>query len=688
MKRASIFIMTLMMAATGLTLGARVATAQLPGQVLAKVDPKLLTYLNLHLNAKTPVVITYDHMPGASDFNQLRGLGINKGFACRRLPMVIADMNLVQLVGLRTRTGVRSIWANRLMKPLTNAARPFIGVNAMTADQEVKQHNATTPGFPISGNNVGIGYVDTGIDATSADLPMGSKVAQNVIQPLAQGVVSDAGLLLGVGVSISDMIADTGFVPPIYVENAPMSDIESGHGSFGAGVAAGLGTASGGFYGGVARGARLVGVNSGTDLGLPLVAIIGAYDYLLVHQWDYNIRVINNSWGSSLADTELDPANPVNVATRAAHDLNIVVVFAAGNAGTAADAINPYSTMAWTISVAAGEKQGLGTPADFSSRGVNNGGNPDVAGMPANPSAPPNLRPDITGSGVDIKSVRSHGAGLVNLIGTVPLLGNDLTTIPPAFLPYYTTSQGTSFSCPQVSGVVALLLEARPTLTPDEVVTLLRQTATPMPYEQSVVGAGYVDAHNAVRAALGLSAVAHPADLFPHGNGPQIADVAADQFGTGAQDILSAQYSYDAANQQIVYRLTLADLSSTTTNMAWLQESDFKLPGDPNAPTTTLYVSTSIDATGAVSFQYGKIVVENNVRNQTDLGTADAGEISGNQIIIRLALARVNDAVGFNVVGATSTSTQALAQVLVGAQGTGLLLAADSASGSDFQVSP
>lgn len=688
MRRATTFILILAIAAACLMIGANAATGQLPGLVQAKVDPKLITYLNAHLNARTPVVITYDHTPGANDFNQLRSIGISKGFACQRLPMVIADINIVQLAALKTRTGVRSIWANRLMKPLTNAARPFIGVNAMTADQEIKAHNTGNPGFPISGSGIGIGYVDTGIDATSADLPLGTKVAQNVIQPLAQGVVSDAGLVLGVGVSISDMIADTGFVPPIYVENVPFSDMESGHGSFGAGVAAGLGTSSGGFYGGVARGARLVGVNSGTDLGLPLVAIIGAYDYLLVHQWDYNIRVINNSWGGSLADTELDPANPINVATRTAHDLNITVVFAAGNAGTAADAINPYSTMAWTISVAAGEKQGLGTPADFSSRGVDNGSNPDVAGMPANPNAPPNLRPDITGSGVDIKSVRSHGAGLVNTIGTVPLIGNDLTTIPPAYLPYYTTSQGTSFSCPQVSGVVALMLEAKPTLTPDEVVTILRQTATPMPYEQKVVGAGYVDAHNAVRAVMGLSTVAHPANLFPSGTGPQIVDVADDKFGTGAQDILSAQYSYDVANQQIVYTMTLADLSTTTTNMEWLQESDFKLPGDPNAPTTTLYVSTAIDGAGTQTFSYGTIVLQNNVRNQTDLGAADAGVISGNQIIIRLSLAKVNAAVGFNVVGTTSTSTQAIAQLLIGAQGTGLLLAADSAAGSDFQVTP
>ena len=58
------------------------------------------------------------------------------------------------------------------------------------------------------------------------------------------------------------------------------------------------------------------------------------------------------------------------------------------------------------------------------------------------------------------------------------------------------------------------MIEANPLLTPDDVVTILRQTANPMPYDERVVGAGYVDAHNAVRAAMSLSAVPHPFKLF------------------------------------------------------------------------------------------------------------------------------------------------------------------------------
>jgi serine protease AprX len=658
--------------------GASAATA-------VKVDSQLTQFFATHApGATVPVVITYRQKPGASEFSRLQLAGITEGFATRELPMVISDMNAAQLSAVSSQPGVVSVYANQMLTPFTNVSRPFIGVPQMMADTEVTKRNTGNPGFPVSGRGIGIGYVDTGIDATHADLAYGKKTVQNVIQPLSETVVSDAGLVGAPRVSIGDLVNGTGFVPPIYVENQQMSDVESGHGTFGSAVAAGTGQQSGGFYGGVARGAHLVGVNSGNELGLPLVGIIGAYDYLLANQYAYNIRVINNSWGSGLSAGGLDPNNPINVATRNCHDRNITVVFAAGNAGDTKTAINPYSTMPWTISVAAGEKQGLGSPADFSSRGVDNGTGADVAGMPADPAAPPNLRPDITAPGVDIKSARLRGAGLTNTLGTVPLVGNDLTTIPPAYLPYYTTSQGTSFACPHVTGVVALMIEANPLLTPDDVVTILRQTANPMPYEQRVVGAGYVDAHNAVRAAMSLAAVAHPFNLIPADGGPEIVDPAGDQFGTDAQDIRTVDFAYDAAKNQIVYTLTLTDASQRTQDNIWTINSNFG--------GVTVFVSASVTETGAMSYEYGHFTKIGNTTNQSADGTPDSGQVVGNQIVIRLAVDKINAVVdtvsnqtGTNIVGTTSKNTAAKAQILIGTSLTGgLLLNSDSATGKDF----
>lgn len=662
-------------------------TAVVPGVIgnSAQVDPLIVNYLNSQSpTTRAPVVITYGSMPSVSEIGRLQSVGILKGIVLRQLPMIIVPVNAAQLALVKTQPGVRSIWANRIMKPFTNESRRFIGASQLLDDRDVQRANSQNPGMPISGRGIGIGYIDTGIDATHADLQYGTKTVQNVIQPQSETTVGDGGLLIGVGINIFDEVyAATGFNPPIYLENQPHSDVESGHGTHGAAVAAGTGVQSGGFYGGVAPGAKLIGLNAGNELGLPLVSILRAYDYLLVNQFAYNVRVINNSWGSSLSTAAISPDDPINVATREAHDRNIVVVFAAGNAGNVPNAINPYSTMPWTISVAAGEKRGLGTPASFSSRGVNNGDGTDVAGQPADPDARPNLRPDITAPGVDIKSARMKGVGLTNTIGAVPLFvgANDLTTIPPAFLPYYTTSQGTSFACPHVSGVVALMLEANPTLTPDGVVSMLRATANPMPYEQRIVGAGYVDAHNAVRRVLGLTPVHRPASLFPviDPNAPLITDVTGDAFGSDAQDIVSGDFEYDATTNQIVYTLELVDLSVQTPNMRWTMTSTFGA--------TDIFVTASVDE-AATTFEYGRITtLATGTRNQETIGAADSGVILGNKIIIRVSLDKVNTAIGFNALGTTSSNTQAQAQILLGTSASGgLLLNSDTASGSDFRV--
>ena len=628
------------------------------------IDKLLNTQINAAPVSLTPVVITFDHKVGNSDFLMLKSLGISGGRYLNQLPMVLTSINKAQFSALLTKSGIRSLYANRTFKLLDTQSREISGVNALVRDAEV---TAINQGLPVSGKNIGIAYVDTGIDATHPDLQLGQNVIQNVYFATADLPIEPPA----------------GFLPVVPVENTPITDVEGGHGTFGSGVAAGTGAASGGLYAGMAPGAKLIGIRAGNDVGLTTYAIVQAMDYTLVNQFRYNIRVCNNSWGTTLADNPYDPNDPINTATRTMHDRNITVVFAAGNDGDAPDMINPFSVAPWVISVAAGQKEGLGTPADFSSRGNDNGTGSDTAGQPADPNTPPNLRPDITGSGVDIKSTRSKGPGVTNIAGTLPIFvgANDLSTIPPAFLPYYTTSQGTSFSTPQVSGIVALIMEANPLLTPDEVVTLLRQTATPMPYEQRVVGSGYVDAHNAVRVAESLAMAAHPANLFPSNdpNAPQIVDPADDQLGTTAQDIREAYFKYDAATNQIVYRLKVSDASVQTPNMRWTLTSSFGQ--------TQVYVTASVDET-ATTYEYGHITtLATGTQNQETLGAADSGEIAGNQITIRLSLDKVNAAAGNNVLNTTSTSTRADAQILIGSSLTGgLLLNSDQATGSDFFV--
>src|SRR6478735_1605787 len=67
----------------------------------------------------------------------------------------------------------------------------------------------------------------------------------------------------------------------------------------------------------------------------------------------------------------------------------------------------------------------------------------------------------------------------------------------------YALYNGTSMATPHVSGVVALMLSVKPTLTPDQVLSILQSTARPFPATCSQCGSGIVNASAAVDAAIG-----------------------------------------------------------------------------------------------------------------------------------------------------------------------------------------
>ena len=67
----------------------------------------------------------------------------------------------------------------------------------------------------------------------------------------------------------------------------------------------------------------------------------------------------------------------------------------------------------------------------------------------------------------------------------------------------YALYNGTSMATPHVAGVVALMLSAKSTLTPDQVTSILQSTARAFPATCSQCGSGIVNANAAVDAALG-----------------------------------------------------------------------------------------------------------------------------------------------------------------------------------------
>jgi len=402
----------------------------------AKVEPALLSLARL---APADAVVTFHRQPLAADLAAIRATGVSAR-PFRALPMVAVRGTAAQIDALARLPGVRSIYSNRRLAYLLNGSVPFVGAERVWSE------------LGVTGRGVTVAVLDSGIDATHADLPFGSKVVQNV--KLAPD-------LLGTGT--------------VALEGVPNTDTSSGHGTHVAGIVGGTGAALGGKYRGVAPGASLVGLGAGETLFI--FSALEGFDWILRNRTRYGIRVVSNSWGTS---GEFDPDDPINVASKAVHDAGLVVVFAAGNSGPATNTLNPYCVAPWVICVAAGNRTER-TLADFSSRGV-----PGDA----------LYRPTLTAPGVLIASARSATGFVINAFFAVDLasLGTDSV--------YYARASGTSMATPHVSGTVALMLEANPALAPDQVKALLQQTATPMAgYQPHEVGAGYLNAYDAVRAA-------------------------------------------------------------------------------------------------------------------------------------------------------------------------------------------
>jgi serine protease AprX len=428
---------------------------------IQSLDPELALILNqLPDTSAINVFIIFHQMPTEDDFNALRAAGIIGGTRFRNLPIVIINATRSQIAAISTLASVRSIYSNKTFEFFSDDPRVITGQRDTRNDQRLTARNG---GMPLSGQGVTVAVIDTGIDATHSDLRYGQQVIQNVRVADLQG-------------------SAPAFIYPIAVEGLNDTDLIMGHGTLVASIISGTGAASGGYYGGMAPGAKLLGISGGDA---SLFFVLSAMDYVMSHRVDQNIRVVNCSFGISGV---FDANDPVNVATQVMHDSGISVVFSAGNRGDQPNSLNPYSVAPWVIGVGAITKSG--SLCSFSSRGAAGYGT---------------FYPTLVAPGQAIVGARALG---INVVGTSGLTGgligldNDLQTIPLPYLLRYTSSSGTSFAAPHVAGTIALMLQANPALQVDEIRNILQETATPMlGYSRYEVGAGSLNTYAAVRKA-------------------------------------------------------------------------------------------------------------------------------------------------------------------------------------------
>jgi serine protease AprX len=370
----------------------------------------------------------------------------------------------------------------------------------------------------LTGKGVTVAIVDSGCDASHPDL------ADHVIH------------------NVKLYSAEYANVPPdasnrivVANETGPYqnTDLGSGHGTHVAGIVAADSTTDGtGGRFGVAPDADLVCYSIGEILFT--TAVVTAYDHMLDQPDLWGIDVVNNSWGNSFR--QFDPRDPVAVVTRAVADLGVTVVFASGNSGSedAEMSLNPFSEAPWVISVAAGSLDHH--RGEFSSNGlrfdnsqatqIGGGGHTSWTGDRIGV-----YHPDVTAPGVSISST-CDTAGTV--IGPCP---------PPDY--GNATASGTSMAAPHVAGAAAVLLQARPGLTPEQVRLALQATATPvaaadgsaLPFWQ--IGYGYVDLTAAVDLVRSKT---WSKDLTRAQARADTRVLAADGFGVTRTDL----WTYDA----------------------------------------------------------------------------------------------------------------------------------------------
>ncbi len=397
-----------------------------------KVDPALASRLNsLAVNALSEVVIVFTDLSAAPRVQAIA----STFYQMQVLPMAGAVLTTSQIQQLATWPEIYSITGNEPLEYFLHES-----VQVIHADQVWTQYDQRG-GNPF----VSVAILDSGIDASHADLLFGSKVIQNV-------------KLLPFTASL---------------ENVVTTDTSSGHGTHVAGIVGGTGFMSDGYYRGVAPDVKLVGLGSGE--GISILFAVEGYDWILANHATYKIRVVNNSWGSTGGTINL--RNPVIAATYEAYKQGILSVFASGNDGSY-DVMNPYSLAPWLLSVAAGKKDG--SLAEFSSRGRDG----DYF-----------KHPDITAPGSNIYSTRSKTGAAVAEASINP--------VNPAWTASYTVLSGTSMATPHVTGAAALLFSGNTELSPDEVMDLLTSEAAPIPgFVLHEAGYGYMDVLASYQASL------------------------------------------------------------------------------------------------------------------------------------------------------------------------------------------
>jgi serine protease AprX len=258
----------------------------------------------------------------------------------------------------------------------------------------------------------------------------------------------------------------------------------NGHGTHVSGIAAGSGAASDGRYRGVAPDAQLVIGRALDATGNGRTSqIMAAIEWAI----EQGAQVINISLGGGPYPS--DGTDALSTLCNAAVGEGVVLCVAGGNMGPAKQTIGAPAASARAITLGAAEitEPLVNTAiAEFSSRG---------------PTADGRAKPDLLFPGVAVTAPRATGTSLGTPVNAL-----------------YTKVSGTSQATPMATGTTALLLQANPRLTPDEIKARMVRGARRLPTaDLNAQGSGLGDSYNTFVSAPGapLNEVVPPPEPPP-----------------------------------------------------------------------------------------------------------------------------------------------------------------------------
>jgi serine protease AprX len=304
----------------------------------------------------------------------------------------------------------------------------------------------------LSDSNVRV-TPDIALKATSNDFSPAGPSADSQLSAMNPGANWSLDSGSGVGVAL----IDTGVNPTADLRGDRLvrgPDLSGegdgvdrfGHGTFMAGLIAGDGTASsrgGTRHVGAAPGATVVSVKvAGADGSTTLSKLILGIGWVVSHEGDYNIGVLNLSFG---ADVNLPyMANPLSGAVEAAWASGITVVTSAGNEG--AGSVTSPGDDPWVVTVGSTDSTGFLTPMAS-----------PIPAFSGSERFGRYAKPDVVAPGVSVVSLRAPGS-TVDVANPNARIGDT-----------YFRGSGTSMSTALVSGIAADLLQHHPNATPDDV---------------------------------------------------------------------------------------------------------------------------------------------------------------------------------------------------------------------------